>query len=524
MRGKKIVLFLTLSLMSCSKEGMAPGHGIDYEYGKGLTHDRIVLGNRLENPYKTENITKALASLYPTKAGRVEVEPTDLYVRFLPADKSECDLLESLGLELVDHPLDYAIAVDGDWYHDPEVPDGNVTWQYAVVPVGFEFPDIQYEIIDECYIVRESSQTKSDGIDWEAVEREAYVITGNEEYLEDIQTKASSKVSPSGRITIVDEHAYGEKPFGVAGVRVSCNSFVKFDKAYTDRDGYYRMSKKFSSKLRYRLVFQNEKGFAIGVNLILVPASVSTLGKAGPEGVNITVTKNSDTKLFRRCVVNNAAYEYYSRCGSDDMNISLPPSDLRLWIFKGMEVSSAIMLHHGSILSNAHIDKFLGDYASLIKFILPDITVGTSGRNDYRSIYSAVCHELAHASHFSRVGTGYWNDYIWYIMESFVKTGGMTYGDGKGDKAGFCEVGESWAYFLESRMFKDRYGGVFPTFGTSYWFYPQIFRYLNERGFTVAQIFSVLDGKVTDRPALKTSLMKSFPLRKTVVEQVFSRY
>jgi len=150
--------------------------------------------------------------------------------------------------------------------------------------------------------------------------------------------------------------------------------------------------------------------------------------------------------------------------------------------------------------------------------------VGTSGRNDYRSIYSAVCHELAHASHFSRVGTGYWNDYIWYIMESFVKTGGMTYGDGKGDKAGFCEVGESWAYFLESRMFKDRYGGVFPTFGTSYWFYPQIFRYLNERGFTVAQIFSVLDGKVTDRPALKTSLMKSFPLRKTVVEQVFSRY
>ena len=201
MRAKMIVLLLTLALMSCGKEGMPPGHGIDYEYGKGLSHDMIVLGNRLENPYKTENITKALVSLYPTKAGRVEVKPTDLYVRFLPADKAECDLLESLGLELVDHPLDYAIAVDGDWYHDPEVPEGNVTWQYAVVPVGFDFPDIEYEIIDECYINRTSFPAKSDGIDWDAVEREAYLITGNDDCLTDVYTKSSGKVSPSGRIT-----------------------------------------------------------------------------------------------------------------------------------------------------------------------------------------------------------------------------------------------------------------------------------------------------------------------------------
>ena len=103
MRGKIIVLFLTLALMSCSKDGISPGHGIDYDYGRDLSHEMIVLGKRLENPYKTENVTKALASLYPTKAGRVEVEPTDLYVRFLPADKEECGLLESLGLELVDH-------------------------------------------------------------------------------------------------------------------------------------------------------------------------------------------------------------------------------------------------------------------------------------------------------------------------------------------------------------------------------------------------------------------------------------
>ena len=39
-----------------------------------------------------------------------------------------------------------------------------------------------------------------------------------------------------------------------------------------------------------------------------------------------------------------------------------------------------------------------------------------------------------------------------------------------------------WGYFNESKMYKERYGGTVPSFGTSYWFYPQIFRYLDERG------------------------------------------
>lgn len=501
---------------------MSPGQGIDYEYGRGLSHGKIVLGGRLDNPYTTENMTKALASLYPTKAGRVEVETTDLYVRFLPADKQECDRLEALGLELLDHPLDYDIAVEGDWYHDPEVPEDKVTWQYAVVPVGFEFPDIEYEIIDECYI--NTDATKSDGIDWEEVERESYRLTGNADLLCDDQTKAGGRVVPSGRITIVDEHANGGKPFGVAGVKVSCNVFVRFDHAYTDRDGYYVMNKKFSFNPRYRLVFQNEKGFAIGVNLILIPASISTLGKSGPSGVTMTVATDCDDALYRRCVVNNAAYDYFSRCAEEDLNIAPPPSDLRFWIFAGMDASSAIMVHHGAFISNELITSFLGDYVALIKFLLPDITIGTAGARDYRSIYSTVCHEMAHASHFAKVGVDYWNNYIWYIIESYIRTSGMTYGDGTTERAGYCEVGEMWAYYLESRMFKDRYGGSFPTFGTSFWFYPQIFRYLEERGISVSQIFSALDGTVTDREALKMSLLKNLPDKSQVIEQVFSRY
>jgi hypothetical protein len=73
-------------------------------------------------------------------------------------------------------------------------------------------------------------------------------------------------------------------------------------------------------------------------------------------------------------------------------------------------------------------------------------------------------------------------------------------------------------------MYKDRYGGAFPTFGTSHWFTPQIFRYLNERGVKVSEIFSVLRADVKSKEALKQALVASLPSRKSVIEQVFSRY
>jgi hypothetical protein len=434
-------------------------------------------------------------------------------------------MLENLGLHLVDHPLDYEIAVEGDWYHDPSLPDEGTTWQYAVVPHDFTFPDVRYEIIDECHISENNAGTRTDdGIDWQAVERQAYVITGNGDMLSEIQTKAGGKVVPSGRITIVDEGANDGKAFGVAGVRISCNSFVKFDHTYTDRDGYYTMNKSYSARLRYRLIFQNEKGFSLGVNLVLVPASVSTLGKTGPEGVNMTVTRESDDKLYRRCVVNNSAYDYYQRCSAEDLNLSMPPSDLRIWLLNGLDASSAIMLHHGAILSNNLINSFLGSFSSLVKFFMPDITIGTKNLDTYNRIYSTVCHELAHSSHFTKVGTQYWNNYIYYIVESYLKTGGMTYGDGSEDRAGYCEIGEMWAYYMESLMYKGRYGGSFPTFGTSYWFYPQIFRYLDDRGISSREILSVLTENVKSKSELKAALLSAYPSDRNMIEQVFSRY
>ena len=524
MRGKITLLLVTLILMSCGKDEFRTERGLNYSYGRDIPHEKIVLGERLDNPYTTENMTKALHSLYPTKADRVDVKTTNLYVRFLPENEDEYKILRDTGLELMDHPMDYDIVVDGDWYHDPDVPEDKVTWQYAVVPRDFKFPDVRYELIDECYISENDPGTRSDGIDWEAVEREAYILTGNADMLAQPLTKAAQKYQPAGRITIEDEDFKGGQPFGVAGVRIVCNSFVKIDETYTDRDGYYQMEKSFASDIRYRLVFKNEKGFSIGFNLVLVPASVSTLGKSSPEGVSMTITKDSEKKLFRRCVVNNAAYDYYSRCASEDLGISTPPEDLRIWLFGSISAASAVMLHHGAVLRSDLIEGFLGKFSRLVEYFMPDVTIGMQLVDDYDFIYSTTCHELAHTSHFTKVGTDYWDRYILYIMESYVKSGGKTYGDGSGNNAGYCEIGEMWAYYLESRMYKDRYGGGFPTYGTRYWFYPQIFRFLDERGISPAQIFSVLDADVVSKEDLKTALILAYPDKRTIIDQVFSRY
>ena len=77
---------------------------------------------------------------------------------------------------------------------------------------------------------------------------------------------------------------------------------------------------------------------------------------------------------------------------------------------------------------------------------------------------------------------------------------------------------------MESKIYKDRYGGAFPTFGTSFWFYPQIFSYMDERGITASEIFAVLDGSVTSKASLKNALISAYPAKRSTIEQVFNRY
>ena len=105
------------------------------------TSDMLVLGDKLNNPYSVKNISSAFKSLYPDIDVNEYVKPTDIYMRFLPENDTQMKMLEELGLELVDHPLDYEIVKEGDYYHDPDVSEDRITWQYSTVPLGVNLPE-----------------------------------------------------------------------------------------------------------------------------------------------------------------------------------------------------------------------------------------------------------------------------------------------------------------------------------------------------------------------------------------------
>ncbi len=521
-----IILSAALTAVSCQKDGPSANEGGWSSGEEGLSHGMMVLGKQLEDPYSVKNISKAVASLYPTKAGSVDISTTDLYVRFLPEDKAQCEMLEALGLELLDHPVDFEIIKEGDYYHDPSIPEDAITWQYAIVPPDFEFPrGLRYEVLDHCHITEHDVVTRSgsEGIDWDAVEREAFRLTGNASMLEDAPGTKGDAAKPSGRITLVDDSS-PDGPEGVKGVRVACNSFVKIGQAYTDEDGYYNIDKKFSSKPRYWLVFKNKKGFGIGLNLILVGGSVSTLGRHSQEGHSVEISRNSDHSLFARSVVNNSVWDYFEKCKTQKGVMKTPPSNLRVWIFNKLTASSAPMLQHGAAIDNTKLKEYLGEWASLVKWFLPDITLGLKGTDDYASIYATATHELAHASHFQQVGTAWWDKLMKYVITSFVTSGMVTYGTGGEEDAGYCEVAEMWAYYLSSKMYRQRYTDSYAMFGTSWWFYPQIFYMLDDRGLDQYKIFQALVSSVTDREKLQQKLLSLYPEFKTNIMLAFNRY
>lgn len=130
---KFVLAVMGFMAVACNEKGMDDIRE-DESSTDVVSHEMIVLGKQLEDPYSVGNVTKAIANLYPTKANRVDVTPTDIYVRFLPEDEQQYQYLVDQGYDLMDHPLDYQIVKDGDYYHDPEVDEEGITWQYAVLP------------------------------------------------------------------------------------------------------------------------------------------------------------------------------------------------------------------------------------------------------------------------------------------------------------------------------------------------------------------------------------------------------
>lgn len=514
---KKIEGFLLIALfafISCSKEYLS-----DSQESNALSDDffssqnvstkgyceskdgMIVLGERSVDPYSLDNMQEALDMLLEEGGlDHFELEPTDYYVRFLPADIMELSLLNESGLILFDYPLDYDILVDGNFYHDPSIPEDKITWQYTVIKPSMikgsidnkkvyyaekegkflEAPIVlkdgtvlMAEVIHPCYIPsNNNSGAKAGGlpIDTDKLMYYAWMFDYSWKNLADGGGHGPCCL-PRGYVCVEDDFG-GSVP--VPGVRVVIQQKTKIAETYTDENGYYKTDGRVSfdetalSQPKRRVEFDNRKGFQImGCNeLSLLDAKSGEAYKYNFGRSEITeeqkhIFYKSDYKSWLCAATSAVAYNYYKDCGND--GICAPPNSLKIWTSDDYPLGNAApMLGHltrSSILEicslvkeydrelASRINKWylpyttiwcIADYAenSIHTWNFPDIFI--SNIDSFYNVKRYVFHELTHASHFAK--SGYKGRDLWFEYVKHIIESyalvGKEYGDGLNADAG----------------------------------------------------------------------------------------
>lgn len=487
-----------------------------------------VVYQKLPNPYTL----KVMQKIYDDYSiDTVTLQPTDLYVCFMPQDSAQFRVLyDCKDLELFEYPLDILID-DGEEYINPELDDNDLPWLYTTVKPDFAFPEnVRYEILDTCYIPSEEEaiiQTRSAEIDVEAI---ALGRMGYDVDTLDCPTRLpGTKMQPSGTIEVCDSLS---STVPVKGVKVRCHNVVKWDKCYTDENGHYSMEKSFKTNVHYAVVFDNKKDFDIWGNRWPVGRSNYNMGWSDNAGLSATISASDNA--WEWAVVNNAAYDYYLMC--EETGITKPPQQLKIWVWKNAESSSAPMLRrimtpigfnsHSDFL-NLLVNTVYGSLATIakdiFKIVLPDITIGTKGE-DYYSIYETVNHELSHASHYSQVGTEYWSEYISYIM-----TYGA-YGDGTGNNAELCGIGEMWGHCMGYIQKYELLGkklevGHYPESAVDGWIKPHLLWDLYaDNVLTKKQIYDCLTPAVDTYNDLIDKMIRRYPSKADAIKLSFARH
>jgi len=280
-------------------------------------------------------------------------------VRFLPQTPADVKQLLDTELEFWDFPLHHELVSLGEKYHDPSVGSPDFTWQYTVVPAGFTFPNVQYEILEPLALVPEDCK----------LAKKAFALSQNEyeepeKYVPDPEIKNGiveyelpndNKVEPgdiseipgpgptlsnptpcgcplpdnvrkpSGCVTVEDNNLEIFDPVREVRVIVSRTQLFGFlfhRSAYTNEKGCWQINHNYSGKIHVWVKFEsatcNIKTMSNFLDLwdYTFPRKAYIEKFGGPNFNNIGIqfdwTDNIDTRRFRNWVastINNSIYE-----------------------------------------------------------------------------------------------------------------------------------------------------------------------------------------------------------------------
>ena len=467
----------------------------------------IILGHRRNNPYEIHNMLHAYHLLehihHNFVVGDIEPYVNRIYYRVLPSDSIEAAILsEDTSVVYFDYPLDCDIERWGSYYHDPDVHDPIYTWLYAVVPVGHPLPHISsLEVLQECYLPNEpiGNDGHYDDIpDWQngfaMLEYVAYRESGNadmftpedrdlfEEILHVTGNRSNANESEVSRTALettrspIWDFISGVNPqgaFGVTNTVLHCTEGIKrasvyihnFIKCYygpLNNNGLYYSSTRFRTHCWYHIRFENHHtytSFYGGSQFLFSPVS-RHLGWHSRYGFATVLIKDHylEDVAWRYATANNAVEQYYTYC--QEYNI-LFPYNMRVWICglgDGQWEGSTPLFHkrHSPLIYNGLMVSLIGPLFFFID--VPDMALFASqGQHDTPNMYDLVFHEFSHASHYERVGNGYWSNYVLHVITH------MGYGtSASGPLHGYCGIGEMWGNFAGSHFLYKYLGYSYP--------------------------------------------------------------
>lgn len=502
---------------------------------------QIILGKKLENPYSVANMKRAYKSLKEKRAlitassssslaslsteQNVEIETTDYYVKFWIETDEQKNMLIADSLNLSDIPLDVEVLKEGIEFIDEEAQKEKAHWVYTSVTKDYTFrPEITYKILEDLFLIEpstiegqeeeeEETQQGSGQIATNAVaqndflldlEEEALRITGNLE-LDNITPTTSnddlvpsswkSKKTPEGFVNVYNTVTGELDP--VVGIKVKTRRWFKWAKGWTNNEGFYRVNRGYRNNVRYTAVFKNTRGFKIWPSLFSVSSARYRAGKHSKSGYDFNFYTNSVG--WRWATVNNATVKYLDYCtrfGVDKPNYGLrivansngffgnsgAPMMRKTWGWAGFRTNSDLI----SFLGKMSISVPANALWIIIRFIVPDVIINANASKGTDGVYSNTFHELGHASHHKKVGSGYWIKYINYII-----TYGA-YGDGHGYNAGYVGVGEMWGNYFSHVCSNAEFGYSNFDRGED-WYNPGFLQDVdNISDITTAEIFSCL--------------------------------
>ncbi|KAA1245442.1 hypothetical protein [Aquimarina sp. RZ0] len=446
-----IKTFLVFALMiigvSCEKDDEIPVISETLENNKKNTkvafqNGAIVLGQKLQNPYAVENMKKAYQNLTDGLTTGITVpNKTHYYVKFDPRTEEKLDLLKNdESLELFSYPLDYEMVEGGDYYHDPQIPIDEVTYQYSAVPVTYKFPDVPYQILEELYLPKTSSNSGTGeryDIFINALEDEALRITGNldaEIKTDALAKKKFDKWNPDGHIMVWDNTTGVNRFVPVVGVEVRARRWFRIEKAITDANGYFRTSS-FRRPVNYSIKWERHDYSIRSGNFVQAILN-------GPKNrerwdVNLGTSGSNwvtDVQQYY-ALIHQAAHDYYY---TDRFGLSSPPKN---GILKPQIKISANF--------NTNPNKAPGHAALYARIggIFPSIYIRRWG-DDEEAIYGTTIHELAHAAHW---------DMDREAFRFLAKNAYLNPGLPKEAKEHFERVIESWPEGVEWQFTTHRY-------------------------------------------------------------------